>query len=219
MKNTILAFMALVFISGCSAGQAPLPKEQIMPKNAEKAIFAGGCFWCVESAFAHMPGVIKAVSGYTGGAKANPTYEEVCAGTTGHYEGVEVTFDPEKVSYLEVLNKFWQQIDPTDAGGQFADRGSQYHTAVFYTSEEQKRIAEASKKAIDASKMFEKPVVTQILKAKEFYPAEEYHQDYADKNPVHYKLYKAGSGRSKYLEDKWEHKTCPVPNKIDLKSL
>ena len=219
MKNVSVLIMILMFISGCSAEAPKAEKEQAMPKTTEKAVFAGGCFWCVESAFSHMQGVIKAVSGYTGGAKANPTYEEVCTGATGHYEAVEVTFDPSKVSYLEVLNKFWQQIDPTDAGGQFADRGSQYHAAVLYTSEEQKRIAEASKKAIDASRMFDKPVVTQILKAKEFYPAEEYHQDYADKNPVHYKMYKAGSGRSKYLEDKWAHRTCPLPNKIDIKGL
>ncbi len=215
-KIGICVLLGLVasFVTG---SEKDVRKESVEPVKTEKVIFAGGCFWCIESAFTATPGVKKAVSGYTGGSKANPSYKEVCSGTTGHYEAVEVTFDPSKISFLETLNKFWQQIDPTDEGGQFADRGPQYGTAVFYFSDRQKTIIEASKKAIDESLMFSKPVVTKVLKAAPFYPAEEYHQKYSKKNPLHYNLYKAASGRSKYLEDKWSRKTCPVPNNINTK--
>ncbi len=180
--------------------------------NMEKAIFAGGCFWCIESAFDETPGVITAISGYIGGKTENPTYEEVCSGTTGHYEAVEVTYDPTKVSYGELLNIFWRQIDPTDAKGQFADRGTQYHTAIIYTNDEQKIIAEESKKLLQDSKIFSKPIMTQIIKAPKFYPAEDYHQDYYKKESTHYKLYKIGSGREAFIENNWKGKSCPVPN-------
>lgn len=180
----------------------------------EEAIFAGGCFWCMESALEQVPGVIEVISGYTGGAEANPTYEQVSAKQTGHYEAVKVVFDPSKVSYEEVLDQFWRNIDPTDEGGQFSDRGPQYRTAIFYLNEEQKKIAEASKVNTDVSGKFDKPIVTPILKASTFYPAEQYHQDYYKKNPVPYKLYRWGSGRDRYLKSEWGEEREKVPTKV-----
>lgn len=169
----------------------------------EKATFAGGCFWCMESPFEKIDGVIDVVSGYTGGGKADPTYQEVSSGKTGHMEAVEITFDPSKVSYSKLLEVFWMQIDPTDDTGQFVDRGSQYRTAVFYHSDEQKRLAEESKNALLKSGRFSKPIVTQILKAQEFYLAEDYHQDYYKKCSIDYKRYRSGSGRESFLERIW----------------
>lgn len=169
----------------------------------ETATFAGGCFWCMVKPFEELDGVISITSGYTGGSKDNPTYEEVCSGRTGHYEAVQITFDPAVISYDQILDTFWRQIDPTDEGGQFHDRGESYKTAVFYHNEEQKRLAEASKKALDESGRFGKPVATAILPAPRFYPAEEYHQDYHKKNPVHYGLYRRGSGRDAFIEEHW----------------
>lgn len=169
----------------------------------ELATFAGGCFWCMVKPFEEMEGVIKVVSGYTGGNKGNPTYEEVCSGTTGHYEAVQVTFNPGILSYEKLLDMFWRQIDPTDEGGQFFDRGTSYHTAVFYHDEEQRQKAEASKRALTESGRFDKPIVTQILSASAFYPAEEYHQDYHKKNLAHYNRYRAGSGRDVFIEKYW----------------
>ena len=169
----------------------------------EKATFAGGCFWCMEAAFEVLSGVISATAGYTGGKKDNPDYMEVSSGETGHLEAVEVTYDPSKVSYDKLLDYFWKQIDPTDAEGQFADKGTQYKTAIFYHSQGQKRLAEESKEALQASGKFEKPIATQILKASGFFPAEEYHQDYYKKNPVHYNNYKIGSGRAGFIKKTW----------------
>jgi peptide methionine sulfoxide reductase msrA/msrB len=169
-------------------------------QRQELATFAGGCFWCMVSPFDEMPGIIKVVSGYTGGHKENPTYKEVCSETTGHYEAVQVTFDPEIFSYEKLLDLYWNQIDPTDAGGQFYDRGSSYRTAIFYQNEEQKQRAEASKKELTDSGRFSKPIVTEIIPASTFYPAEEYHQDYHKKNPSHYKGYRVGSGRDAFIE-------------------
>ena len=170
----------------------------------EKALFAGGCFWCTESAFKNVPGVVDAVSGYTGGKKADPSYQEVRGGGTGHFEAVEVTYDPAKISYAQLLDIFWRDIDPTDAGGQFADRGSQYYTAIFYFNDEQKRIAQDSKKKLAKSGIFDQPIMTQILKASTFYRAEEYHQDYSKKQPEHYKRYRIGSGRENFAQEKWK---------------
>ncbi len=172
----------------------------------EKAVFAGGCFWCVESTLEKVPGVIKVLSGYTGGAKANPTYEEVSDGGSGHVEAIEITYDPEKVPYETLLDAFWREIDPTDNGGQFADRGSQYKTAIFYVNETQKNIAEDSKKKLQNSGHFDTPIVTPILPAVAFYPAEEHHQNYAKKNPGHYKMYRYGSGREPFLKRFWGDK-------------
>ena len=169
----------------------------------EKAVFAGGCFWCVESACARVPGVIKVISGYTGGASPHPTYEDVCSGESGHVEAVEITFDPAKITYDQLLDAFWREIDPTDAGGQFADRGPQYKPAIFYMNETQKKAAEASRERLAKSGRFKNPVAAQILPAAPFYPAEEYHQNYAKKNPDHYKRYRYGSGREPFLEKVW----------------
>ncbi len=168
--------------------------------NYEKATFAGGCFWCMLPPFEKISGVIEVTAGYTGGTKKDPSYEEVSSGATGHVEAVEVTYDPSRVSYDTLLEVFWEQIDPTDAAGQFADRGTQYQTAVFYHNEEQKRIAEASKDALAHSGKFSAPVHTQIKKAGEFYRAEEYHQDYHKKNPERYNRYKKLSGREQFIE-------------------
>ena len=172
----------------------------------ELATFAGGCFWCMVSPFEELPGIKKVVSGYTGGHTENPTYEEVCSGTTGHVEAVQITYDPSVFPYEKLLDIYWQQIDPTDAGGQFVDRGSSYKTAIFYHTEEQKRKAEASKKALEESGRFDKPIVTPILPAKPFYEAEEYHQNYHKKNPYHYKRYREGSGRDAFIEKHWGHR-------------
>lgn len=171
--------------------------------NQELATFAGGCFWCMVSPFEKMPGIQNVVSGYIGGHKENPTYEDVCSHTTGHTEAVQITFDPQIISYDKLLNLYWQQIDPTDAEGQFYDRGSSYRTAIFYHNEEQKKKAEASKKALEASGRFQKPIVTNIEPAQTFYPAEQYHQQYYKKNPVHYTMYRRGSGRDTFIEDHW----------------
>jgi peptide methionine sulfoxide reductase msrA/msrB len=170
----------------------------------EKATFAGGCFWCIEDALRSLPGVVDAVSGYTGGGKESPTYEEVCSGETGHYEAVEVTFDPKKITYDDLLEFFWRQIDPTDEGGQFCDRGAQYRTAIFYHDDKQRISAEKSKRSLDKSKIFAKPIATRILKAGRFYKAEEYHQGYAKKCPIPYGSYKAGSRRKEILKGMWK---------------
>ena len=180
------------------------------PVKMETATFAGGCFWCLESAFDQTPGVRAAVSGYTGGSTANPTYEGVCSGSTGHLEAVQVTYDPSRVSYAELLNVFWKNIDPTDAGGQFVDRGSQYRTAIFYHTEAQKKRAEESKTALQKSGLFGRPIATQIRKAEKFYPAEEYHQDYYRKNALRYRLYKEHSGRERYVSP-CASGACPLP--------
>jgi peptide methionine sulfoxide reductase msrA/msrB len=172
-------------------------------QNLKIATFAGGCFWCSESDFEKIPGVVKVISGYTGGKKENPTYEEVSAGTTGHVEAFQVYYDPEKVSYEKLLDVFWRHIDPTDGGGQFVDRGSQYASAIFYHDEEQKRLAEKSKVELGKSGKFARPIVTPILKFTRFYDAEEYHQDYYKKNPLRYTYYRHGSGRDQFLEKVW----------------
>ncbi|MBL1224359.1 peptide-methionine (S)-S-oxide reductase MsrA [Enterococcus sp. BWR-S5] len=175
-----------------------------MDTQYEKAIFAGGCFWCMVHPFDEQPGVISVISGYTGGHVENPTYEQVTTGTTGHTEAVEITFDPTILSYKDLVATYWQQTDPTDALGQFADRGDSYRPVIFYMSEKQKKTAEASKAALQSSGRFTKPIVTKIEPAQPFYPAEEYHQDYYRKNSLHYNLYRQGSGRAKFIKDNWK---------------
>lgn len=170
----------------------------------EIATFAGGCFWCMVSPFDGLEGVMEVKSGYTGGRSEDPTYQEVCTGTTGHYEAIQIKFDPARMTYQQLLDIFWKQIDPTDAGGQFFDRGQQYETAIFYHNEEQKALAEESKRQLSDSKHFDKPIATEILQASRFYPAEEYHQDYHKKNPEHYKSYRVGSGRQGFIEKHWQ---------------
>lgn len=172
-------------------------------KRYETAVFAGGCFWCMVTPFEEMPGIIRVVSGYTGGHVESPTYEEVCSETTGHAEAVEITYDPQLMPYEKLLNIFWQQIDPTDPGGQFHDRGSSYRTAIFYATEEQRELAERSKRELEASGRFDRPIATAIEPASEFYPAEEYHQDYHKKNPLRYRMYRKGSGRDDFIAAHW----------------
>ncbi|NLK00743.1 MAG: peptide-methionine (S)-S-oxide reductase MsrA [Clostridia bacterium] len=167
------------------------------------ATFGGGCFWCMVQPFEETEGVVEVLSGYSGGALENPTYDEVSTGTTGHIEVVQIKYDPKTVNYGDLLQIFWKQIDPTDPGGQFADRGSQYETVIFYHDGEQKKIAEASLVSLENSGMFSRPIATKILKAKKFYPTEEHHQCYYRKNPAHYGIYKKGSGREEYIEKVW----------------
>lgn len=169
----------------------------------ETATFAGGCFWCMEPPFDKLDGVISTTSGFTGGHTKNPTYKEVSRGGTGHAESVQIVYDPKKVSYSELLDVYWHNIDPTSANGQFCDRGNQYRSEIFYHNAEQKRLAEASKKALSETKPFKDPIVTAISPAGPFYPAEEYHQDYYQKNPVRYKFYRFGCGRDRRLEELW----------------
>jgi methionine-S-sulfoxide reductase len=171
--------------------------------NSKIATFAGGCFWCMEPPFDKLPGVISTMPGYTGGHRANPTYEEVCSGRTGHAEAIQIVFDPTRASYRELLDVFWRNIDPTTKDRQFADTGSQYRTAIFYHDEEQRRLAEESKAELEKSGIYPLPIVTEIVPASAFYPAEAYHCQYYKKNPVHYKMYRRGSGREGYLEKMW----------------
>lgn len=177
-----------------------------MDKNGAetaKAIFAGGCFWCMEPPFANLTGVQAVISGYIGGQEEYPSYHEVCSGKTGHAEAIEIIYDPGQVSYEQLLEVFWKNIDPTDASGQFVDRGSQYRTAIFYLDEEQKRLAEASRDRLAASGRFDSPIVTEIVAATQFYPAEDYHQDYHQEHPVRYKIYRYHSGRDQFLGKVW----------------
>ncbi len=191
----VLGFLsALVLAAGLPSALA---------QNSEKAIFAAGCFWCTEAAFQDVPGVISAVSGYTGGHTTNPTYEEVSSGTTGHAESVEVTFDPSKVSYERLLDIFWVNHDPTVTNRQFCDSGTQYRPAIFYLNDEQKRLAEASKAKFEKLKPFPQPLLTQIVPAGRFWPAEDYHQDYYKKNSLRYNFYVSGCGRYARLDSLW----------------
>ena len=192
-------------IIGCNMGQSDKniktdKKQQVNPANVQTAIFAGGCFWCMEPPYDNLPGIISTIVGYTGGEVENPSYEEVTTGTTGHAEAVKIEFDSTQISYSALLRVFWRNIDPTNPFGQFADRGSQYRTAIFYLDEKQKEAAFHSKKELEESGKFKDPIVTQIVPAELFYPAEDYHQEYYKKNPFHYNSYKVGSGRAGYLE-------------------
>jgi peptide methionine sulfoxide reductase msrA/msrB len=188
-----------------SAGGSSTAPAPAVAGEPAVATFAGGCFWCMEPPFEKLPGVLEVISGYTGGTKKDPTYEEVSAGGTGHVEAVQVLYDPAQVSYERLLEVFWRNIDPTDAGGQFVDRGDQYESVIFVHSEEQRAAAEASKAALASSGRFDKPIVTEIRPASEFYRAEDYHQDYYEKNPIRYKFYRYNSGRDQFLERVWGH--------------
>ena len=179
------------------------PNGQAEEAKLETAVFAGGCFWCVESDFDKVPGVVETLSGYAGGTTKDPTYEQVTAGGTGHLEAVRITFDPARTSYERLLHVFWRSIDPTDAGGQFCDRGHSYTTAVFATSDKQFEQATASKTALDGAKLLNKPIVTPVHPTAMFYPAEGYHQDYHTKNPLRYKLYRYGCGRDSRVKSLW----------------
>lgn len=183
-------------------------------RKTQLATFAGGCFWCMVAPFENLPGVRKVVSGYTGGNTANPTYEEVCYGNTGHIEAVQITYYPEIIYYRDLLEIFWQQIDPTDAGGQFHDRGVSYQTAIFYHDEEQQLEAESSKEQLQNSGRFKKPIATKILPARIFYPAEEYHQDYHQKEPLHYSRYREASGRDYFIKRHWNNNEEDLQDKL-----
>jgi peptide-methionine (S)-S-oxide reductase len=195
-----LAPLALVAGIGAAVAQTT-PAPEANPVAV--ATFAGGCFWCVEEAFEKVPGVLRAVSGYIGGTVDRPTYEQVSSKATGHYEAVQVTYDPKKVSYPQLVDWFWRNIDPLDAAGQFCDKGSPYYTAIFVHSDEQKTAAEASKQALEASGRLKEKIATKILPAGPFWVAEDYHQDYYKKNPHRYQYYKTACGRAGRLEQIW----------------
>ena len=227
MKKIIVYIVALFFVIASGTGQAAQREVKKMDQiNAKTRIatLAGGCFWCVESDFEKATGVLKVISGYTGGPEENPNYEDY--GKKGHVEAVQVFYDPSKITYEALLDLFWRHIDPTDAGGQFGDRGPYYRSVIFYHDEEQKRIAEKSREALRKSGRFDKPVMTEILKFTRFYDAEGYHQDYYKKNPLGYKSYRYGSGRDQFLEKIWKKDQSAIPpapakayKKPDKKSL
>ena len=199
-RTWLLSAMAAAGMAAVAAGKAPSPASTPAAGLA-RATFAGGCFWCMEPPFEKVPGVVSVTAGYTGGEKKNPSYEEVSEGGTGHAESIDVVFNPKKVTYSQLLDVFWHNIDPLTADAQFCDHGHQYRSAIFYHDEEQRRVAEESKKQVQAR--FPRPVVTEIVAASRFYPAEEYHQDFYKKNPVRYYTYRAGCGRDKRLKDLW----------------
>ena len=216
-----ILLIALFLATGTSAAGAqpnvqmtgkPLKGSSTVEKNPNLALatLAGGCFWCTESDFRKVPGVVKVVSGYAGGRGDHPTYENYAE--KGYVEAVQVFYDPQKVSYQELLDYFWRHIDPTDAGGQFVDRGPQYRSVIYYHDEEQRRLAEESKQNLSRSGPFTKPIVTEIIKFTNFYPAEDYHQDYAHKNPVRYKYYRWNAGRDQFLQKVWGGKPAAVPD-------
>lgn len=203
MKASTCTLLGLFFISvlvGTAYGQTD---QTVDDEGLARTTFAGGCFWCMEPPFDKLEGVISTTSGYTGGHKENPTYQEVIAGDTGHAEAVQVVYDPQKIGYAELLEVFWHNIDPLTPNRQFCDVGSQYRTAIFYHTEEQRRLAEQSKKALEESGRFTQPIVTEIVPATEFYVAEGYHQDYYRKNPLRYHLYRYSCGRDQRLEEIW----------------
>jgi len=189
------------------------------PEKTAEAVFAGGCFWCTEADFEKVEGVIDAVSGFTGGRVANPNYHQVSEGGTGHVEAVKVIYDPGKITYEQLLQVFWRHVNPTDGGGQFVDRGSQYRSAIFYANQQERQLAEASKKELEAGGRFGQPIATEILPLGPFYPAEDYHQDYYEKNPLRYRFYRAGSGRDQFLEKVWarEKKDMTPKEKTEMK--
>jgi len=196
-----------VFLTGLlaagAAGAATDAKPGAEGRTLAKATFAGGCFWCMEEALDKVEGVVSTTSGYTGGRTKDPTYEDVSSGITGHAESVEVLYDPAKVSYAQLLEVFWHNIDPTTPDAQFCDHGHQYRSAIFYHDETQKRLAEDSKKKLEKSKPFKEPIATEIVPASTFYPAEEYHQNFYEKNPIRYRLYKYNCGRAQRLQELW----------------
>lgn len=207
----VLSITATLFLVGVIAGIADTTspaKALATPRTTETALFAGGCFWCMEKPFEALDGVISATSGYSGGSSKNPTYQDYGAG--GHIEVVQIVYDPQKISYKQLLDTFWRQIDPTDGGGQFVDRGNSYISGIFYYNDSQKKLAEASKDSLAKSGIFAKPIVTPIGPALEFWPAEEYHQDYYKNNPIRYSYYRNGSGRDDFLKKYWQGKEQPV---------
>ena len=203
MRTATLVILSLAAVAAPASAEEPSTAAPATRPATAKATFAGGCFWCMEPPYDALPGVVATISGYTGGRVARPTYEQVSSGGTGHAEAVEVLYDPKVVSYEKLLEVFWRNIDPTTPNRQFCDHGNQYRSAIFVHDEAQRRAAEASKREIERSKRFPEPIVTQIVAASPFYAAEEYHQDYYEKNPVRYKFYRHGCGRDARLEELW----------------
>ncbi len=198
------ALAAGAWLAGARAEPEPAPAEAAPPPAQRAvAIFAGGCFWCMEPPFDALDGVLATTSGYTGGRVADPSYEQVSSGGTGHVEAVRVEYDPQRVDYAKLLEVFWRNVDPTDAGGQFCDRGEQYGSAIFPVDGAQRARAEASKRDLEASGLLDAPVVTPIRDASPFYPAEDYHQDFYERNPLRYRLYRSSCGRDRALERLW----------------
>jgi peptide-methionine (S)-S-oxide reductase len=202
-RVTLLAVTTALFTLGALASGPATPEPPKKEPKLATATFAGGCFWCMEGPFDKVKGVISTTSGYTGGTKPNPTYEEVSTGTTGHTEAVQVVYDPSKVSYAQLLQIFWRNIDPLTPNAQFCDHGPQYRSAIFFHDAEQQRLAEESKRQLEASGRFKAAIVTELVPAATFYPAEEYHQDYYQKNPVRYRYYRFGCGRDARLKQLW----------------
>lgn len=200
-----IALAAAVLLAGRSASSTDKEESAMDAKSTvtASAVFAGGCFWCTEADFSKVDGVLEVISGYTGGRTPDPTYEQVSAGGTGHYEAVRIVYDPSRIGYERLLDIFWRHVDPTDAGGQFVDRGPQYRSAIFYADDTQKRLAEQSRDRLASSGPFDRPIVTEILPQGDFYPAEDYHQDYFKNNPLRYRFYRSGSGRDRFLEQAW----------------
>ena len=217
----LLGLVCFIFLVGCASIEDDVMKENTINDDntyemvegekmegedkveLKKATFAGGCFWCMEAAYEELMGVVEVISGYAGGEEENPSYEQVSSGRTSHREAVQVTYNPRKISYEKLINYFWRQIDPTDENGQFSDRGHHYTTAIYYHNDTQKEIAEKSKEDLEDSNKFDNPIVTEIVKFTNFFPAEEYHQDYSKKRNVQYKLYEKGSGRKDFVDEKW----------------
>ena len=204
MKALLFALLlALPVAAGVARAADTGGKTDAPAGTLASAVFAGGCFWCMEHPFDELDGVVSTTSGYIGGHTPSPTYSQVSAGTTGHAEAVKVVYDPAKVGYGRLLEVFWRNVDPLDGGGQFCDRGDQYRTAIFYETEEQRQLAEGSKQELAASGRFDRPIVTPIVAAGEFFPAEDYHQNYYLVNPIRYKFYRHGCGRDKRLKEVW----------------
>ena len=203
MKRTFLLLLSFATVVAASIAMA---QGQNSPSaETRTAVFAGGCFWCIQPAFDKAKGVIKTVVGYCGGTEPNPTYERVSSEKTGYRESIQITYDPAKISYDQLLDIYWRQIDPTQADGQFTDIGPSYRAAIFYGNDDEKKIAEASKEKLAHSGKFNKPIVTEILPAMKFYPAEEYHQKYYQQNPEHFEAFEQGSGRESFKKKNWEH--------------
>ena len=222
MKTTIITILALAVLF-IGFGQV-LSKDNAMdnamdanpPEGTRAAVFAGGCFWCTESDFEKVDGVIEAISGYTGGDVENPTYKQVSRGGTGHLEAVKVIYDPQKIDFNALLDIFWRKVNPTDGGGQFVDRGDQYRSAIFYADNDERRLAQASKEKLAASGIFDKSLATDILPLGTFYPAEDYHQNYYKKNPIRYKWYRSGSGRDQFLNKVWADRPMKMKEEKEM---
>jgi methionine-S-sulfoxide reductase len=209
MKRIFILLLSYALIAACTIASSQ--GQNSSPVETKTAIFAGGCFWCIQPAFDKATGVIKTLVGYCGGTEPNPTYEVVSSEKTGYRESIEITYDPAKISYDQLLDIYWRQIDPTQADGQFTDIGLSYRAAIFYGNDDEKRIAEASKQKLARAGKFSKPIVTEILPAMKFYPAEAYHQKYYQQNPEHFEAFEEGSGRVSFKKKTWENKESQRP--------